>query len=608
MEEGFSSPNPSDAAPAQQQATVASATEHGERPWLAHYSASVPATIAIPEQSLGWLLDEATRTSSAYTAIEFYGTRISYAQFSSLADRFARALIRLGVKRGDRVAISLPNIPQFPIAFYGAIKAGAVVVPTNPLYKPHELEHQLNDSGAKVIVMIDQLYHVLAEVRGRTLVEHVILAGVADYFPLPLSIAYRARAAITSRNQPHADPRVVRADKTIHQFKDLIGHASDSQGFEVYALPEPAKPDDLALLQYTGGTTGVAKGAMLSHRNLMANAMQALIWNEDPLDTKHTTLCVAPFFHVYGLTVGMNVTMLAASTMVLLPRFTVKDTLKAIEKYHPDLFPGAPTMYLALAREVERKHRDLSSLRACISGSAPLPIEVQRRFEAVSGARLVEGYGLTEASPVTHCNPVYGDRRIGTIGLPLPNTDAAVLLEESWDFAPPGQQGEIAVRGPQVMQGYWNRPDETAKVLRDGWLRTGDIGQMDADGYFSVVDRAKDMIIASGFKIYPREVEDVLFANPKVLEAAVAGIPDEYRGETVRAYIVVRPGEHLTAEDLDKWCREHLAVFKVPKSYEFRDSLPKTVIGKVLRRQLRDETLAARQTPAAQPSGQEKHE
>ncbi|HEU5344254.1 MAG TPA: long-chain fatty acid--CoA ligase [Ktedonobacterales bacterium] len=593
MEEGFSAPDLSDAAPSRP--PVASANGLGERPWLAHYSAGVPASASIPERSLSWLLDEATRTSSAYTAIEYYGTRITYAQFSSLADRFARALARLGVKRGDRVAISLPNIPQFPIAFYGAIKAGAVVVPTNPLYQPHELEHQLSDSGAKVVVMVDQLYHTLAEVRPRTPIEHVILAGVADYFPLPLAVAYRARAAMAARHQPHIDQRALRADKSVHQFKDLLGHASDSQGFEVYALPESAKPDDLALLQYTGGTTGVAKGAMLTHRNLMANAAQALAWNEDPPETKHVSLCVAPFFHVYGLTVGMNLTMLAASTMVLLPRFTVKDTLKAIEKYHPDLFPGAPTMYLALAREVERKHHDLSSLRVCISGSAPLPAEVQRRFEAVSGAKLVEGYGLTEASPVTHCNPVYGDRRLGTIGLPVCNTDSGVLVGDSWDFAPQGQQGEIVVRGPQVMLGYWNRPDETAKVLRDGWLRTGDIGQMDADGYFSVVDRKKDLIIASGYNIYPREVEDVLFANPKVLEAAVAGIPDEYRGETVRAYIVVKPGETLTVEELDKWCREQLAVYKVPKSYEFRESLPKTVIGKVLRRQLRDETLAAQQ-------------
>ncbi|HEX8730718.1 MAG TPA: long-chain fatty acid--CoA ligase [Ktedonobacterales bacterium] len=585
MEEGLSAP-----------ATPAASAD---RPWLAHYSATVPANIPIPEHSLAWLLDEATRTSGAYTAIDYYGTRISYAQLASLASRFARALVRLGVKRGDRVAICLPNIPQFPIAFFGAVMAGAVVTPTNPLYTPSELQHQLTDSGSKVIVTLDMLYPNLAGVRANTPVEQVILADVADYFPPALAAAYHLRESLTARGKPKVDQRALKADPSIHHFKELLGHASDSQGFEVYPLPEPAQPDDLALLQYTGGTTGVAKGAMLTHRNLLANAAQCLAWNEQPEGTKHITLCVAPFFHVYGLTVAMNLTILAGSTMVLLPRFTVKDTLKAIEKYRPDLFPGVPTMYLALAREVERKKHDLSSIQVCISGSAPLPAEVQRRFEAVSGAKVVEGYGLTEASPVTHCNPVYGDRRIGTIGLPVSNTDAAILKADSWDFLPQGEQGEIAVRGPQVMQGYWNRPDETAKVLRDGWLRTGDIGVMDADGYFTIVDRAKDIIIASGYNVYPREVEEVLYAQPKVLEAAVVGMPDEYRGETVRAYIVPKPGQTLTASELDAWCHERLAAYKVPKAYEFRESLPKTLVGKVLRRALREETLA-KQQPATQ--------
>ncbi|MDE3231326.1 MAG: long-chain fatty acid--CoA ligase [Chloroflexota bacterium] len=584
MEEGLSAP----ATPA----------TNADRPWLAHYSATVPANIPIPEHSLAWLLDEATRTSGAYTAIEYYGTRISYAQLASLASRFARALVRLGVKRGDRVAICLPNIPQFPIAFFGAVMAGAVVTPTNPLYTPSELQHQLTDSGSKVIITLDMLYPALAGVRANTPVEQVILADVADYFPPALAAAYHLRESLTARGKPKLDQRALKADPSIHHFKDLIGHTSDSQGFEVYPLPEPASPDDLALLQYTGGTTGVAKGAMLTHRNLLANAAQCLAWNEQPEGTKHITLCVAPFFHVYGLTVAMNLTILAGSTMVLLPRFTVKDTLKAIEKYRPDLFPGVPTMYLALAREVERKKRDLSSIQVCISGSAPLPAEVQRRFEAVSGAKVVEGYGLTEASPVTHCNPVYGDRHIGTIGLPVSNTDAAILAADSWDFLPQGEQGEIAVRGPQVMQGYWNRPDETAKVLHDGWLRTGDIGLMDAGGYFTIVDRAKDIIIASGYNVYPREVEEVLYAHPKVLEAAVVGMPDEYRGETVRAYIVPKPGQTLTASELDAWCHERLAAYKVPKAYEFRESLPKTLVGKVLRRALREETLARQQAAA----------
>lgn len=596
MDEGFSQQGSADATTSTEQAVMS-------RPWIAQYSQGVPANIAIPEHSLAWLLDEAARTSPAQTAIIYYGARISYAQFSSLADRFARALIKLGVKRGDRVAINLPNVPQFPIAFYGAIKAGAIVVPSNPLYTPSELEHQLNDSGAKVVVLLDQFYANLAAIRAHTPVEHVILADVADYFPLPLSVAYHVRESATARGKPQLDHRALRADKTIHWFKDVIAHASDGKGFEVYPLPEPARPDDLALLQYTGGTTGVAKGAMLSHRNLVANAAQCSAWNESKPGEKNVTLCVAPFFHVYGLTVAMNMTILAAATMVLLPRFNAKDVLKAIGRYWPDHFPGVPTMYLALAREVEQHHTDLSSVKVCISGSAPLPAEVQRRFEALSGAKLVEGYGLTEASPVTHCNPVFGNRRTGKIGLPMPNTDSAILDGGSWKFLPQGEQGEIAVRGPQVMLGYWNRPDETANVLQNGWLRTGDIGVMDSEGYFTIVDRAKDMIIASGYNVYPREVEEVLYAHPKVLEAAVIGMPDEYRGETVRAFVVVKPGEQLTTAEIDAWCRERLAAYKAPKSFEFRDTLPKTLIGKVLRRALREETLAAQaHTDEVQPS------
>ncbi len=579
-------PVPGDVAPA-------------SRPWTEHYSSSVPASITVPAQPLTWLLDEAARTSSAFTAIEYYGTRLSYAQFASLADRFARALVKLGVRPGDRVSICLPNCPQFPVAFYGALKAGAVVVPTNPLYTPPELEHQLRDSGAKVIVLLDQLYPNLAKVRANTPVEHIILTNVADYFPAPLALAYHAREAITSRRQGRKPERIPRNDPTIHDFRHVIGHAGDSLGLDSVQLPEPAKPDDLALLQYTGGTTGVAKGAMLTHRNLLTNAMQCWVWNEQPAGSKHVTLCVAPFFHVYGLTVAMNLTIYAASTMALLPRFTVKDTLDAIEKYKPDLFPGVPTMYLALAREVEQHKRDLRSIQVCISGSAPLPAEVQRRFEAVSGAKVVEGYGLTEASPVTHCNPVYGERRVGTIGLPMPNTDAMIINPDTWEPAPLGERGEIVVRGPQVMQGYWNRPDETANVLRDSWLRTGDIGVMDADGYFTIVDRAKDMIIASGYNVYPRDIEEVLYAHPKVLEAAIVGMPDEYRGETVRAFVVVKPGETLTAAELDQWCHERLAAYKVPKEYEFRESLPKTLVGKVLRRALREEALARAVAPHA---------
>lgn len=563
-----------------------------ERPWLDHYGPTVPKTVDIPDQPLTWLLDESARRYGANLAIEYYGTRLTYLQLASLAERFARALVRLGVKRGDRISVCLPNSPQFPIAFFGALKAGAVVVPTNPLYTSPELEHQLNDAGVSVIVLLDQFYPALEPIRERTPVKHVILTNVSDYFPAPLALGFKALEYIKERGKKTVDVKGLLARPGYHSFKELLGTSHGTRGFEVYALPTAAAPDDVALLQYTGGTTGVAKGAVLSHRNLLANTVQCWAWNDLLPGSHHISLCVAPFFHVYGLTVAMNLPIYSGSTMVLLPRFRVKDTLKAIKKYRPDLFPGVPTMYLALAREVERTKQDLSSIKVCISGSAPLPLEIQTRFEAVSGARVVEGYGLTEASPVTHCNPVFGDRRIGTIGLPLPETISTIMNSETGDFVPPGQTGEILVKGPQVMQGYWQRPDETAMVMKDGWLRTGDVGYMSDDGYFTVVDRVKDIIIASGYKIFPRDVEEVLFQHPAVLEATVVGIPDPYRGETVRAYIVLKPGQHATAEELTEFCKERLAIYKVPKQFVFRDELPKSLIGKVIRRVLREEAIA----------------
>ena len=575
------------------------------RPWLAHYSPGVPHTVAVPDAPLTWLLDEASRRYGAHVAVEYYGAKLTYVQLEALANRFARALVRLGVGRGDRVSICLPNVPQFPIAFYGVLKAGAVAVPTNPLYTEPELEHQLSDAGVKVAITLDQLYPTLAAVRHSTLVEHVILTSPADYLPPALGVLFRLKESVEARRKGHAQTKPPRNADGFHDFKRLLGAAHDRQGYELFELPTLAAPDDVAVLQYTGGTTGLAKGAMLTHRNLLANAMQTWVWSEQSASDPHASLCVAPFFHVYGLTVGMNLTMAAGARMVLLPRFTINDTLKAIARYKPDLFPGVPTMYLALAREAEKRKTDMRSVKVCISGSAPLPLEVQRRFEAVSPARVVEGYGLTEASPVTHCNPVYGDRRIGTIGLPMPSTDAAIVNPETGEFLPPGGHGEIVVRGPQVMAGYWNRPDETAKVLRDdGWLRTGDLGYMSDDGYFTIEDRAKDLIIAGGFNVFPREVDEVLYAHPKVLEAAVVGVPDEYRGETVRAYIVVKPGEHLTTQELDAFCKERLAAYKVPKQYEFRDTLPKTLVGKVLRRTLREEYIAAHPQSGAQAQTQ----
>ncbi|HEY7348723.1 MAG TPA: long-chain fatty acid--CoA ligase [Ktedonobacterales bacterium] len=559
------------------------------RPWLRHYDPAVPSTLTYPDKPLTWLLGEAVRNYSKREAIIFYGHRFTYAQLGAMADRFAAALIELGVKPGDRVSICLPNIPQFPIAFYGALKAGAVVVPTNPIYTESELQHQLADSGAETIVVLDLVYHRLLNVRNQTQVKRVIVAGVQDYLPPLLAAGYlvqqrRARQRLPSKQE-------LRADDTIHQFKDVIGK-QDEHWFQLHALPAAAKADDVAVLQYTGGTTGLSKGAMLTHRNLLANAMQAWAWTEEAKKPE-VILCAAPFFHSYGLTVAMNAGIWSGSALVLMPRYKARDAIKMIEKYHPTIFPGVPTMYLGIAHEIEQRGGDIRSVRICVSGAAPLPKEVQANFEKLSGGKVVEGYGLSEASPVTHSNPLYSERRTG-IGLPISDTEATIQDPETGEMLPPGQPGEICIRGPQVMKGYWNRPEETAKMLRGGWLHTGDIGVMDEDGYFSVVDRAKDMIIASGYKIFPREVEEILYAHPKVAEAVLVGIPDEYRGEAPKAFIVLKPGKQATAEEIIAYCKERLAAYKVPKQVEFRAELPKTLIGKVLRRALREEEAAKR--------------
>ncbi|MHB8598835.1 MAG: long-chain-fatty-acid--CoA ligase [Ktedonobacteraceae bacterium] len=570
-------------------ATSVSETLLASRPWIRHYEQGVPTELDIPEQPLTWLLDQTVSKYPGHTAILYYGTKLSYAQLSSLTNRFAVGLQKLGICKGDRVAIALPNIPQYPIAFFGALKAGAVVVPTNPLYTEREMELQMADSGARVLVMMEDFYPVMRKARTNTALEHVILTSPADYLPPILHTLY----PLSQRNAKHPQPRLTekerREDRTLHSMKEML-EAHGNKGIEVYNLPVPATGDDLAVLQYTGGTTGLAKGAMLTHRNLLSNAFQTRYWTPKAVVAGETTLCVAPFFHSYGLTVGMNLSILAAATMVLLPLFKAKEVVKTIHRYRPTLLPGIPTMYLAIMREVGANTDLVSSIKYCISGAAPLPAKVRMDFEKLTHGKLVEGYGLSEASPVTHCNPLNGDIRDGSIGLPLPNIEAAILNPQTGELLPIGEEGEIVVKGPNIMQGYWNRTAETNAIFINGWMHTGDIGKMDAEGYFYVVDRAKDLIIASGFNVYPREVEEVLFNHPAVQEAAVIGVPDEYRGETVAAFIVLKssfaPTEE-TRQSIIAYCKENLTPYKVPKSVEFRTSLPKTLIGKVLRRELR---------------------
>lgn len=560
-----------------------------ERPWLRFYQPGVPAELDIPAQPLTWLLDNAVKHYASRAAILYFGNRLTYAQLSTLANRFAVGLQKLGIAKGDRVAVALPNIPQYLIAYFGVLRAGAVAVPTNPLYTEREMQHQLADSGARAIVMMDDFYPTVRAVRVSTSLEYVILTSPADYLPPLLRTLY----PLSQRGAKHQEPRLTdkerREDPMLRSMGDMLqSHART--GVELFDLHVSLSSADLAVLQYTGGTTGLSKGAMLSHHNLLSNAFQARYWTPELHEGNEISLCVAPFFHSYGATVGMNLAILAGATMLLLPRFTTKEVVQNIRKYRPTLFPGIPTMYLAIMREVGTHTEQLRSIKYCISGAAPLPAKIQEDFEAITGGKLVEGYGLSEASPVTHCNPLDEHCRNGTIGLPIPNVEAAIFDSKTGKKLPPGEVGEIMVKGPNIMQGYWNRPEDTSAIFFDGWMHTGDLGKMDEDGYFSVVERAKDLIVASGFNVYPREVEEVLFQHPAIQEAAVAGAPDEYRGETVAAFIILKPGIPATEEtkqDIVAYCKKNLTGYKVPKIIEFRETLPKSIIGKVLRRELK---------------------
>jgi long-chain acyl-CoA synthetase len=458
------------------------------------------------------------------------------------------------------------------------------------------MQHQLSDSGARILVMLDMFYPTVRAIRSQTALEHIITASPADFLPPVLRVLYPLSQRREKQLQPPLTDKELQDNAMLHSMQAILKERSSGE-IEHFNLPVPTSGDDLAALQYTGGTTGLAKGAMLTHRNLLANALQTSAWLPKAQPGNEVGLCVAPFFHVYGLTVGMNLSIRIGATLVIQPRFEPKAVVRAIRRYSPSAFPGIPTMYIAVMREIGSDVSYMQSIKYCISGAAPLPAKVQADFEALTHGKLVEGYGLSEAAPVTHCNPLTDQRRNGSIGLPLPNVEAAIMDHTTGKLLPPGEEGEIVVKGPNIMRGYWKREKETADIFVNGWMRTGDIGKMDEDGYFYIVDRAKDLIIASGFNIYPREVEEVLYAHEAVAEAAVIGIPHEYRGETVAAFVVLKPGfqpDEKTRESILAHCKQNLTAYKVPKTIEFRDSLPKSLVGKVLRRELRAEVLPNR--------------
>jgi long-chain acyl-CoA synthetase len=551
-------------------------------PWLDNYPPGVPEHVQLPRASLADLLEDAARDFPHAPALHFEGRTTSYAQLAEQARRFAGVLAGLGVGRGTRVGLILPNCPQAVVALFGALRLGATVVQNNPLYTERELGHQLSDAGVEVVVCLDLFYDRVKALRPHTRIREVIVTSVLDELPglKRLVAPYTRKGKAASAN--------IGKDESVRRWRELLGSAS--------TIPEQAEIDpdrDLALLQYTGGTTGVSKGVMLSHANLRANVEQVRAWFPDADPGREVMMGVLPFFHVYGLTVCLLLGLRLGAALVCLPRFDLGHVLAAVDKYRPTLFPGVPTMYVAINDAVEKGGHDLSSIKACLSGAAPLPLEVAERFERFSGGRLVEGYGLSESSPVAIANPIYGKRKAGTIGMPIPDTLAKVVDPSDLDRTmPPGEPGELALAGPQVMQGYWNRADETALVLRDGWLLTGDMATMDEEGYFTIVDRKKDLIIAGGYNVYPREVEEILYEHPKILEVAVAGVPDSYRGEVVKAYVVLRSGEQAEPEEIREFAKARLAAYKVPGEVEFRDELPKTLVGKVLRRALVEEELA----------------
>ena len=558
-----------------------------KRVWHAFYDEGIPATFPFVERTLPEALDRAAANRGDATALYFINRRMTYRELKDQVDRLATALARLGVVKGTRVAIQLPNLPQTVIAYYAALAAGAEVVMTNPLYVAREIEYQWFDSNCEVAILADFIWeHRVKPIREQLPVKHYIIASIPEYLGFPLNLLAPLKL---KRMKPPSWARV-RPGPGVHLFKKLVDSTP----------PDPPKVpvgiDDIAVLQYTGGTTGVSKGAVLTHRNLSVNVQSVVAWLHLTEQSDEVVLAALPFFHVFGMTDCMNFPVFAACTMVLLPNpRDIPAIVQAVTKRRVTLFIGVPAMFAAINNYPGIDKIDISCVKSCFSGSAPLPVDVLQKFEALTGARIVEGFGLTETSPVSHINPMRTVRKVGSVGIPFIETDSKIVdLETGTHDLLPGEDGELVIKGPQVMRGYWNKPEETALVLRDGWLFTGDIARMDEDGYFYIVGRKKDMIIVSGYNVYPDEVDRVLVAHPAVLEAATIGVPDVKRGESVKSFIVLRPGMTATAEEIVAYCRENLAAFKVPRAIEFRSELPKSPVLKILRRELREQELARR--------------
>ena len=555
------------------------------KPWLTHYDKGVPQTVEIPNAPLFHFLEESARKYPDRACTIFKGAVITYKEMNELTDRVAAALVDMGVKRGDRVGIFMPNTPQFVIAYYGILKAGGAVVATNPLYTPPEIEHQASDAGIEVMFVMTNFYKTIKKAQPKTKIKKLIVTNLKETLP-PLM-----RLLFTLAREKKGGFRIEGGLQEGEVWlQDLLAKYKGKSRPSVQI-----DPDDTALFQYSGGTTGVSKGAVATHSNVLANTLQMRGWFVNMEEGKEIFLMGIPLFHVYGMVAGMNLAMATGSTMVMVPNVRdLKDVMDNIAKYRCTIFPGVPALYNGINNhpDVKAGKYDLSSIKACISGSAPLMRETKEQFEKLTGGKVFEGYGLSEAPTGTHCNPLLGVNKTGSIGMPLPNMECRIVsLDDGETDLAQGEIGELLLHGPQVMKGYHNMPTETANSLRkdkDGkvWLYTGDIVRMDEDGYFYIVDRKKELIKPGGFQVWPREVEEAIGSHPKVLEVGVGGIPDPNRGETVKAWIVLKPDETLTVEELKAYCKERLAPYKVPTHFEFRSELPKTTVGKILRREL----------------------
>jgi long-chain acyl-CoA synthetase len=555
--------------------------KYEDKPWLTSYEKGVPEKIEYEEICLPEILERTAGKFPDKMALSFQGYKITYRELNDMVNRFASCLHGFGINKGDSVAILLPNLIPCVAACYAILRIGGIAVMNNPLYSDRELEHQFNDSGAKVLVTIDLLGNRMIDLRSKTNIKQIIYTSIGDYLPFPKNLLF---PLVAKKKNLAAD---VKSAENVFKWKTILEKSSPN--------PPDVKLsfDDVAMYQYTGGTTGVSKGVILTHSNLSKQIQQIGAWFPT-FNSNEIMLGALPFFHVFGLTTAMNLAIYMGWGDILVPKPQPEPLLEAIRKFKPTFAPLVPTMYIGILNHANIDKIDLTSINGCFSGSAPLPVEVIRDFESKTGAVIVEGFGLTESSPVTHINPYAGGKRkVGSIGIPISDTDCRIVdLNDGETEVPVGESGELLVKGPQVMKGYWNKPEETANTLKDGWLYTGDIAKMDEEGYFYIVDRKKDMVISGGYNVYPRDIEEVLYENPKVQEAAVIGIPHPTRGESIKVFVVLKEGKTATQESLIEYCSEKLARYKLPTEIEFRTELPKTNVGKILKKELRAEEMA----------------